>query len=445
MSIDCADPSRAITKAQTRQATRELSYVLRHTFGIGRNGPNSDVVLVVTTGHYMLQTLFCGTIGAGGIYSAASPASTPSELAYLMGLVEPKVLVCNADTKAIVEEAAKKLKFPANRILFLGDEPGLDLRVVSSGTKLQLSPSRTLDWTRITDHKTLEDSIICILFSSGTTGFPKGVKISHLMMVAEAYLVHEPQKEWVARENRHFEYRTLAHVPAAHVAGVQGYIVNVMYRGGTAFWMQRFDLAKFLEYNKKYQITFFFSVPPIYLAIAKHPDLKDYLDTLESASSGAASLGAQLQIDAEAKLGKGKAKLTQVWGLTETTGAITVMEPDTSEHTGSVSPLLANHEARIVDDNGKDLPPGEPGEIWVRGPVVTKGYWKNEKANRESFVDGWFCSGDIGLFKDGKLYIVDRKKVKKKKKPVHEMTILLEKSCWRHPVLITLSLSLHRN
>lgn len=175
--------------------------------------------------------------------------------------------------------------------------------------------------------------------------------------------------------------------------------------------MPRFDFAKFLNYMQKYKITYFFSVPPIYLLIAKHPGVTNQFDTVEGAASGAAPLGAELQAAAEAKLGKGQAKLTQVWGLSETCGAITAMDPGEGEHTGSVSYLVANHEARLVDDEGKDVEPGGVGEVWVRGPVVTKGYWKNDKANQESFVGDWFCTGDVGQFKNGMLYIVDRKKV----------------------------------
>lgn len=394
--------------------------MLRHTYGVGGRGPSRDDVLVVTTGHYMLQTLFFATVAAEGIYSAASPGATPTELAYLVGLVEPKVIVCNADTRAAVEETARNVGFPPGRLLLLGDEgpvPGPDLTLVGTGARLALSPARALDWRRVTDRGQLEESVICVLFSSGTTGLPKGVKISHRMMVSEAFLTMEPDKAWAARERPGFVYRTLAHVPAAHIAGVQSYFVNSTYRGGTIYWMARFDLLKFLEYNKKYQITTFFSVPPIYLALAKHPAVTDQLDTVLGAASGAAPLGPQTQLDAERKLGRGQARLTQVWGLTETTGAITAMDPGESEYTGSVSPLVANHEARIVGDDGRDAEPGGAGEVWVRGPVVTKGYWRNEKANRESFVGGWFCTGDIGLFKDGMLYIVDRKKVRPSPRP----------------------------
>lgn len=362
-------------------------------------------------GHYMLPTLFYSTVAAGGIYSAASPSSTAGELAYLVGLVEPRVIICDAYTQAVTREAARQLKIPAECVLVLGDDPALELSVQGTGRRLELSPSRTLQWERVTDPRELEDSIICILFSSGTTGLPKGVKLSHSMLFAEAYVNMEPGIKWMARERPDLGYITLAHLPAAHIAGVQGYLVNVLYRGGTIYWMPKFDFAKFIEYTKRYKITNFFSVPPIYLAIAKHPGITDEFDTIDHAFSGAAPLSSQIQAEAGKKMGKGQARLTQVWGLTETTGAITAMPPGETESTGSVSSLVANHEARIMDDEGKDVEPGERGEIWVRGPVVTKGYWRNEKADAESFVDGWFCTGDIGLYKNGMFYIVDRKKV----------------------------------
>jgi 4-coumarate--CoA ligase len=119
--------------------------------------------------------------------------------------------------------------------------------------------------------------------------------------------------------------RTLAHLPAAHIAGVQGYFINPFFMGGVTYWMPKFDFLKFLEYNKKYRITFFFTVPPIYLLIAKMPIVKDQFDSLEIAISGAAPLGKELQIAASAKLGKGRAFISQTWGLSETTGSVSFL------------------------------------------------------------------------------------------------------------------------
>lgn len=367
-------------------------------------------MLCIASGHYMLPNVFYATLGAGGVFSASSPASTPAELAGQMRQVDCKLLFCNEDTKEVAREAARLAKFPLSRVFLLGPGPEFELSDLERGSPAPIS-SRMLDWDRITDPEKLDNSVVCILFSSGTTGQPKGVKLSHSNLVAEASLVLDPIKAYNALHNPDHGVRTLAHLPAAHIAGVQGYFVNGVYMGGTVYWMRRFDFVRFLEYSKKYRVTNLFSVPPIFLLIAKSPLMTDQFESIDMIISGAAPLGKELQLAAEKKLGKGKI-LAQTYGLSETTGSITAMPKGVRDETGSVAYLLSNCMARIVDDDGKDVEPGQAGEIWFKGPVVTKGYYKNEEANRGSFVDGWFCTGDIGLFRDGKFYIVDRKKVR---------------------------------
>jgi 4-coumarate--CoA ligase len=156
----------------------------------------------------------------------------------------------------------------------------------------------------------------------------------------------------------------------------------------------------------------FFSVPPIFLLIAKSPLVTDHFASLDYAITGAAPMGPDLQRAAQRRLGRGKAVLAQTWGLSETTGSITLLPRGLPvDETGSVSMLIPNHEARIVDDDGRDVEPGQVGEIWVRGAVVTRGYYKNPEANREAFAGGgWFRTGDVARFDGGRFYIVDRKK-----------------------------------
>ena len=180
--------------------------------------------------------------------------------------------------------------------------------------------------------------------------------------------------------------------------------------GGSVYWMPRFDFAQFLAYNAKFKITSFFTVPPIYLLIAKSPSVTTQFATLEYAISGAAPLGASLQAAAGAKLGGPDCNISQTWGLSETTGSSTLLPMDAHDTTGSVSALLPNMRARLVDDADIDVPPGSPGEVLIQGPVVCSGYYNNAAANAEAFIDGWFRTGDVGLFCDGLLYIVDRKK-----------------------------------
>lgn len=120
-------------------------------------------------------------------------------------------------------------------------------------------------------------------------------------------------------------------------------------------------------------------------------------------------MGQELQTAVQAKIG---CPFSQAWGLTETTGAVTLLPWDRCDLTGSISQLLPNTRMKIVDENGRHVPEGGVGEILVSGPNVTIGYHNNPDTTKEAFTsDGWFRTGDIGLRRDGKFYIVDRKKV----------------------------------
>lgn len=117
-------------------------------------------------------------------------------------------------------------------------------------------------------------------------------------------------------------------------------------------------------------------------------------------------------------------------------GAVTAMPRGSSDTTGSISPVLPNMEMRIVDDSYVDVMPGTPGEIIVRGPFVTNGYFDNEEATRDTFHNGWFCTGDIGVDRQGKFYIVDRKKELLKYKGLQIAPAELEMMLQTHPEIL---------
>lgn len=204
---------------------------------------------------------------------------------------------------------------------------------------------------------------------------------------------------------------------------------------GHVYWMPKFDFADFLAYHRKYRLTWLFSVPPIYLLIAKSPIVKDHFDSIEVAVSAAAPLGRDLQYLASAKLGKGKVLISQVWGLSETTGAVTALPWDERDETGSVSRLLPGLSLRIVDESLHDVPPNAPGEILVKGPVVTRGYYNNPAATRAAFLDDWLRTGDIGEYRNGKVYIVDRAKDLIKYKALQVAPAELETVLLSHPLI----------
>jgi 4-coumarate--CoA ligase len=349
--------------------------------------------------------MFYASIAANGTFSAISAASTPKELARLIQSAPSELIICDKETKTLALEAAKICGIPTSRVLEIdASGPGALLRVDNGRDVLG---SEMLEWERITDRETLRSRIIALIYSSGTTGLPKGVPLSHRNMVSAAVIANECFKECF----KIHPFRTLAHLPTAHIAGLSGYLSIPFYMGGPTYWMPRFDFPLFLEYNRRHKITFFFTVPPIYLLIAKSSAVKDHFDNLVIAISGAAPLGKDLQQAASAKLGKGKTFISQTWGLSENTGSATFLAYPEKDDTGSVARLTPTTSARIIDDDGRDVKVGQPGELLLKGPIVFRGYHGNHAANKEAFVDdGWFCTGDIGFFKDGLFYIVDRKK-----------------------------------
>lgn len=166
-------------------------------------------------------------------------------------------------------------------------------------------------------------------------------------MVSEVVIpsaVNRPVHDEWERQGKGFPRRTLGHLPTAHIAGVQSYFVNAFYEGGIVFWMPTFNFDDFVKYCSTLEITGFFTVPPIYMAIAKHPGVKDQFRFMRQAVTGAAPLSQALQEDASKKLGG--TIVTQTWGLSETTGSVTHTPPDRTDTMGSLSPLLPNVQLR---------------------------------------------------------------------------------------------------
>lgn len=367
----------------------------------------------------MIPAAFFGVIAAGGVYSAASPSSTVSELARQISIGGSNLVICSEEHIEVAKEAAKQCNVSLDRVLVLSSSP--DRKLESLGTGKNAISSDRLPWTSITDRVALKNSLITILWSSGTTGLPKGVMLSHENLVAETYITALSGRAWAEAEVAKgtftsIEYRTLAHLPISHIAGLFGYFIAPIYAGGTVMWMRRYRWDDMLKYLKQYKITAFYTVPSIWLRIAKSKEVTDHFKYVEGAATGAAPMDGVLQTAATGRLASADktkdVRVGQTWGLSETTGAVTAVPRGEAPVGGSIGSILPGVELRLVDEDFRDVgEEGEEGELIVRSPLVTNGYFNNDEATKGTFRDGWFCTGDIAVRRNGSFFVVDRKKV----------------------------------
>ncbi|KAM3540058.1 hypothetical protein ARSEF1564_007026 [Beauveria bassiana] len=434
LHAEARDPAKGITKAHARNLTKQFAHFLRREYGIGKNGEGSDVVMVVSSGQSALPCLFYGVIAAGGIYSAGSPMNTPSELARQIRDGPGKVVVCSKDDAALEStvKAATEAGLSKRHVLVLESHP--DIKLYSADGAVTCDFRGKLDWRVIKDPRELEKSKICILYSSGTTGLPKGVLVSHQNLVAQSFLMGFRDRQYWDKQPA-WTGRTLAHLPAAHIAGVVSYFAAQVVSGATTYWMPKFEFGEFVKHIRDLRINTFFTVPPIYLAIAKHPAVKEQFHHAKQATVGAAPISAELRAEANRKMPN--LVIGQVWGMSETTGGATYTAVNAQGHAGSLGPLLPNLSVRLVDEEGNDVAPGQPGEVLIKGPIVTQGYHRNPEADEKSFTtDGWMRTGDVMRIDANNLFhIVDRKKELIKYKGLQVAPAELEGVLEAHPAV----------
>ncbi len=249
-----------------------------------------------------------------------------------------------------------------------------------------------------------EEDTAIILYTSGTTGQPKGAMLTHLSLISSA-LVFQHCFALSAAE------RSIAAAPLAHVTGIVVNILSMVACGGTLIILPEFKAPAFLALAERERMTHTLLVPAMYNLCLLTPDFaqRDLSAWRIGGFGGAPMPEPTITRLAETLPGL---RLMNAYGATETTSPSTIMPAElATSHLASVGLAVPNCEIMVVDDQGVELPRGETGEIWIGGPSVVKGYWNRPDADAESFTAGYWHSGDIGsMDADGFVYVFDRKK-----------------------------------
>ena len=373
------------TYAELRDAVRRLAGGL-HKRGLSEGGciglmaPNMPEYAVV----------FHGVATAAGIMTTINPTYGAEEVRFQLNDAGATMLITIPMFYEVAQKAIEGTG--VTEIVVIGGAEGalsLDDIMGDPIDQLPVNPS---------------EDVMVLPYSSGTTGLPKGVMLTHRNLVAN---VCQMEHVIVYADNNEV---ALAALPFFHIYGMQVLMNGVLANGGTVITMPRFDMVEALKLCQEQKVTRFFAVPPMVLGLAKAPIVDDFdLSSLVQIFCGAAPLGAELQEEASRRVG---CQVVQGFGMTELS-PVSHATPQGVNRPGTSGVAVSNVECRVVDpETGEDQDVGGRGELWVRGPMVMKGYLNNEEATAETIDgDGWLHTGDVAFLDEAGHYsIVDRLK-----------------------------------
>ncbi|MHB8587360.1 MAG: AMP-binding protein [Candidatus Dormibacteraceae bacterium] len=405
-----AGSGRSYTYRQIADGVRGLAAGL-HARGF-RKG---DVLAILSPNLPEYPIAFHGVASAGGVNTTLNPTYTADEIAFQLNDSRARLLITVPPLVGKAQEAASKAK--VEEIIVFGEAEGAvpfsSLLAAGDAPDVHVDPA---------------EDLVALPYLSGTTGFSKGVMLTHRNLVANLLQIS------AALEVSEDEV-ILAFLPFFHIYGMTVIMNLGLYSGATLVSMQRFELEPCLQAVQEHHVTRFFLVPPIVVLLAKQPAIDKYdLSSVKRAFSGAAPLDADLASMASKRVGF---RMSQGYGLTETSPVSHIVPDSVVEVVpGSVGSTVSNTECKIVDAaTEQELGRNQDGEIWIRGPQVMKGYLNNPEATRHSIdAEGFFHTGDIGHIDDGDQYfIVDRLKELIKYKGFQVAPAELEAVLLSHP------------
>ncbi|KAI0058399.1 AMP binding protein [Artomyces pyxidatus] len=433
-----APTGRTLTRADVRALSLQFAYGARSRLRIARG----DTAMIFSPNSLAWPVALLGLVAAGARATLANSAYTPPELAYQYTDSGARVVFAHPDLVGVVREMFKLLKVPEEEaqarlvVLELGGTGDVARKEGLLALESLLGTGALESEEKFTAEQAANETLL-LCYSSGTTGKPKGVETTHRNLISVMAIIKPVQLQLQPGKDV-----LLGVLPFYHIYGVVKLVLYPLSAGIPVAIMPKFDAEQFCRNIERYRVTTIWVVPPIILALVHHPAVMKYnMTSLCYLSSGAAPLGAAMVSAAIKRLKSVGATvdIAQGYGLTETS-PVTHLLPraHAQRKVGSIGILLPNLEARLVVDDESDAKEGEPGELWVRGPVVMKGYLNNPSATANAITpDGWFKTGDVAVVdSEGFYQIVDRKKELIKYKGFQVPPAELESVLLQHPDIV---------
>lgn len=384
----------AIIFGERRIPYSELdSLINRAANGLTRAGlKRGDVLSLFLPSVPELIIGYLGTVRAGVTVNVVNAMLREQEVAYILKDCSSKAVLVDSKRLPIIESIRSELS-SLSKIISLDSQLDADTPSFKSILAQESDAFPTVE---------TKGSDLChLMYTSGTTGWPKGVMATHLNIWHNSTQFGKV----------HFKPDDILMVatPIFHCWGLVNGTFGMLSQGGTVITVERFYPEQAMKDIEQLRPTVFQGVPPMYNALLKQPDLeKRDLSSVVFCLSAATKMPENLIRQVEERL---IWRYAEAWGLTETS-CVGTTSPYTETRIGSCGGGMDDTQVKVIDDQGRVLPPGQEGELCVRGTCVTKGYLNKPEATREVFdAEGWFHSGDIAYVdQDGYAYIVDRKK-----------------------------------
>jgi len=406
-----------ISYGELARRVDSLAYFWKEEYGLR---PDDRVMILLRNTPEFVVSFFAAS-QMGAISVPTNTRLKAREIEYILKDADPSVLVLEPELWERIAEI--KVRNPSLKAIFLTGPDRVAGAALFSELIDRTAPQKILA-------PATEEDINSIMYTSGTTGTPKGAMLCHRNFIANSMN---------AQALCHLSYRDklLVMAPMFHVTALNSQLIKIIHAGATAVLMRAFKTEDILDTIEREQITEMTGVPAMYSMILRSPTLKRRnLTTLRYCGYGGAP--APVEVIKELKEKFPTWRLRNVYGLTEASSWVTMLPHEQTtirpDSTGLPVPVV---RLKIIDDGGEEIPQGEVGEILIKGSNVFKGYWRNPGGTAESLREGWLYTGDLGRFdEEGYLYVVDRKKEMVIRGGENIYCIEVENVLYQHPKVV---------